>query len=192
MRLKIDKIPDREVDGVAVRRFHVGCVYEFGPQLGATFLAEGWGSPITDRRSHLAPRRSHLVQRTDAASSDHPLIMVVDDDPALRRMLALLLTSQGYAVLLAQDGQEGLDLLRQQSPDLVVLDLNMPVVDGVAFRSAQQRLADKRLAATPVVVLTAEEVAEQAVVALHPRALVKKPVDVDLFLFTIRTALRAA
>ncbi len=59
-------------------------------------------------------------------------VLVVDDEPALLRMLQLALESEGYRVMLASDGRTALTRAREEQPDLVLLDIMMPVIDGWA------------------------------------------------------------
>lgn len=67
-------------------------------------------------------------------------VLVVDDDVALARMLRILFQSEGFDVVVAHDGQQALDQVVHQTPDLVVLDLQMPVLDGRGFfREFRQR-----------------------------------------------------
>jgi signal transduction histidine kinase/CheY-like chemotaxis protein len=88
-------------------------------------------------------------------SSEHP-ILVVDDDPTTRSMLRRMLERQGWKVVEAANGVEGLARVDEARPSLVLLDLMMPQMDGFAFLAA---LNDRRLLdiALPVVVLTAKE-----------------------------------
>ena len=79
-------------------------------------------------------------------------VLVVDDDSAVRRMILLLLRSDGYETEAAKDGAEALALMRHRRPCLVLLDMNMPVVDGWEFR--KQQLEDPALADVPVVCIT--------------------------------------
>jgi len=81
-----------------------------------------------------------------------PFVLVVDDDSAVRRMILLLLSSEGYETESANDGAEALDVMRQRRPCLVLLDINMPLMDGWEFR--QQQLKDPALADVPVVCMT--------------------------------------
>lgn len=81
-----------------------------------------------------------------------PCVLVVDDDSAVRRMILLLLRSDGYETEAAKDGAEALALMRQQRPCLVLLDISMPLMDGWAFRKHQ--LDDPALADVPVVCMT--------------------------------------
>ncbi|MEO7804057.1 MAG: response regulator [Actinomycetota bacterium] len=84
-----------------------------------------------------------------------PLILIVEDHRSVRDLLRVVLESEGYRTLEATDGAEALQAARDRKPDLVVLDLMMPGVDGEWF--IRQMLADKSLLATPVVVVSAKQ-----------------------------------
>ena len=87
---------------------------------------------------------------------DHPRrVLIVDDDADLRGAMADILAAEGMTVLEAADGYEGLRRAREERPDLILLDLAMPRMDGFGFR-AQQR-ADAALASIPVVVVSASD-----------------------------------
>lgn len=83
------------------------------------------------------------------------LILVVEDNPAIRELLITALSEEGYSVAGAQDGQEALELLPHlvPVPALIVLDLMMPRMDGWAFRVWQR--AQPQFAGIPVIVLSA-------------------------------------
>lgn len=81
-----------------------------------------------------------------------PLIVVMEDDAATRMLVTSVLKKDGYAVLSADNGVQGLDLIRAHKPDLVISDIQMPVMDG--FAMLQQLRAEPALAATPVILLT--------------------------------------
>ena len=78
-------------------------------------------------------------------------LLVVDDNPELRTLLKSYLKQEGYTVAAASNGQEALFVARQEKPDLVILDLMMPEMDGYEFMRVFSREAD-----TPVIVLTAK------------------------------------
>jgi len=59
-----------------------------------------------------------------------PTILVVDDEPQIRRVMRTTLSSNGYAVIEAKSGEEALELLRKEHPELVLLDVNMPGIGG--------------------------------------------------------------
>ena len=98
-----------------------------------------------------------------AASGRHPTtatrhrVYVVEDDVDLRRTLYEALEAQGYEVIVAANGAEALDALRQDPtpPCLILLDLMMPVMNGYEFRAAQR--ADPALSGIPVIVISAHE-----------------------------------
>ncbi|NPV59165.1 MAG: response regulator transcription factor [Actinobacteria bacterium] len=79
-------------------------------------------------------------------------ILVADDDPHIRRLIAELLAAEGYQVLLAEDGEEAMELCRDERPDLVILDIIMPKMDGM---EVCRRLRDET--AAPIVFLTAKD-----------------------------------
>jgi CheY-like chemotaxis protein len=78
-------------------------------------------------------------------------ILVVDDDPDLREFLRLMLTSMGFEVTSAANGQEALDDMKGHDPDLILLDMKMPVMNGWEFC----RALEGRDTHPPIVVLTA-------------------------------------
>jgi len=81
-------------------------------------------------------------------------VLVVDDHSELRTCLERLLERVGYRVLLAENGADGLDQLRRERVDAVVLDIDMPVMNGREFLAA--RAAEPALARVPVVVYSAD------------------------------------
>src|SRR5580658_3332242 len=93
-------------------------------------------------------------------------ILIVEDEPKLRRLLELDLSEEGHRVLAAPDAEQGLKLLRSESIDIVVTDLKMPGMDGLEFLHAVKRTN----AALPVVVMTAYGTVETAVEAMKAGA----------------------
>ena len=79
-------------------------------------------------------------------------ILVVDDMPDLARTVQIVLEQAGYEAILAADGQEGLDKAQAEQPDLIVLDVMMPVLDG--FAVCRKLRKDPQLEDTPVILLT--------------------------------------
>jgi two-component system, OmpR family, alkaline phosphatase synthesis response regulator PhoP len=79
-------------------------------------------------------------------------ILVADDDPHIRRLIAELLMAEGYKTLLAEDGEEALRICREEHPDLMILDIIMPKMDGM---EVCRRLRDET--AAPIVFLTAKD-----------------------------------
>jgi len=79
--------------------------------------------------------------------------LVVDDEPMIRELLSQFLTLRGYRVRTAQDGLEALDLVRQESPRMIILDMNMPGINGL---EALRRLRSRQYKGE-VVALTASQ-----------------------------------
>jgi two-component system phosphate regulon response regulator PhoB len=84
-------------------------------------------------------------------------ILVVDNDEMLRVMVTELLSARGHRVLEAEEGEGALALIRAEHPDLVLLDWNMPGMDGIDVCRAVRQDAEAAVAHTPIVMLTAEE-----------------------------------
>ncbi|HQT84090.1 MAG: response regulator [Acidiphilium sp. 37-64-53] len=86
-------------------------------------------------------------------------ILTVDDSRTMRDMLRLSLVEAGFRVVQAEDGVHGLEVLRDETPDVIVTDINMPRMDGFGFIEAVRR--DVTWRSTPVLVLTTEVDAEK-------------------------------
>lgn len=122
-----------------------------------------------------------VAPSTDAsrtvATRDRPLsILVADDDYGHRRMLELVLSAHAYDVFGAQDGREALDHLNGATPDLMILDVDMPHASG--FDVCDHAKGDDRLRNVPVVIMTgkAPEQVEARAERSRPDALVYKPI----------------
>jgi two-component system OmpR family response regulator len=89
------------------------------------------------------------------SENDTTRVLLVEDDPAVRRILALQLETRGFTVRSAADGAEGFRALQEALPDCVVLDLMMPVMDGFELLKRIRSLG--RTANLPVLILTASE-----------------------------------
>ncbi|MBC7247415.1 MAG: response regulator transcription factor [Actinobacteria bacterium] len=79
-------------------------------------------------------------------------ILIADDDPNIRRLIAELMASEGYRVLTAEDGEEAMRICEEEHPDLIILDIIMPKVDGM---EVCRRLRDET--AAPIIFLTAKD-----------------------------------
>jgi CheY-like chemotaxis protein len=114
------------------------------------------------------------------------IVLVVDDESDIRQALAEVLTFEGYEVVDARDGQEALDKARKYRPELVLLDLMMPRMNGWEFRRAQK--GDRALARIPVVVLSAFENDGR----MDAEAYIEKPFDLDQLVSAVRRYARPA
>jgi CheY-like chemotaxis protein len=117
------------------------------------------------------------------------VVLVVDDDSQVRGLTETILKSYGYQVVVAADGQEGIRRLSEGRPDLIVLDLNMPVMDGWRFCAERQRLADRSLESIPILLLTGEDDALSHADELRAAGCLEKPVDPDDLLDAVSSAM---
>jgi CheY-like chemotaxis protein len=112
-------------------------------------------------------------------------ILLVEDDPATRDALTLVLGLEGYQVTVAADGKEALDLLRRQEPPgLILLDLLTPVMDGWQFR--REQAADPKLADIPVVIISGADHVEHEAASLGAAGYIRKPVEAGTLVATVR------
>jgi CheY-like chemotaxis protein len=117
-------------------------------------------------------------------------ILVVDDDADTRALLSSLLSREGFHAVIAEDGLEGLHLLRTirhhapMAPCLVLLDLAMPRLGGQEFRRAQ--LKDPSVAEVPVAVMSGANDIERRARTLGAIATVVKPIDVEILLEIVK------
>ncbi|MGY2895068.1 response regulator transcription factor [Deinococcus sp. UYEF24] len=115
-------------------------------------------------------------------------VLVIDDDPGVCRMLVRGLTYEGYAVQAAPDGEQGLRMLRSQAPDLVILDVMLPGMDGLEV--LQQVRAEPYTG--PVLMLTARSRPEHQIAGFESGAddYVLKPFSFDVLAARVRAHLR--
>ncbi len=119
-----------------------------------------------------------------------PLVLVVDDDPNVRTVLVRMLQRYRLRAVGVGDGGEALAIVKQRSPQAIVLDLRMPDMDG--FEVLRRLQADATTAAIPVVVLTANDLGPDAArqaFALGARGFLEKPVSAERLIATVNSAL---
>lgn len=118
-------------------------------------------------------------------------ILIVEDEPIIRRFLAEELADTGHLVTTASNGAQALDYVRTQPTDIVLLDLLLPVMDGLQF--LRERLSQPQLARVPVVVLSAAGIdALRLAAKLHATAVLAKPLDLDVLAEVIEHVLSDA
>ena len=123
-------------------------------------------------------------------------ILLADDDPDVVDVVSIILEDEGYEVVMARDGAEALEKIRSEGPDLVILDLLMPRVDGFAVFNTLREAAYERWSQLPVVVLTSvrEEVSKrryelESGKSMGYAAYLEKPVEPEELLETISSLL---
>ena len=104
------------------------------------------------------------------------LILVVDDDPDILQTLALCLSTEGYRVAMASNGQEALDTLGREKPACILLDLMMPVMDGWQFVQELERRGGRN---APLLILSADRSVQSHAAKLRADAFLAKPFDLD-------------
>ncbi len=121
--------------------------------------------------------------RPSGTMATEAYVLVVDDDPAIRGLVADALRAEGYSVDLAAHGREALEAMRARRPSTVVLDLMMPVMDGFSFLEACQneQLCDN----VPIVVISAVFEALERIQAAPIQAYMAKPFDLDDLIQTV-------
>jgi chemosensory pili system protein ChpA (sensor histidine kinase/response regulator) len=149
-----------QVDAMAGTREIV--VKSLGPQFaavkglsGATILGDGRVVLILDLLAPLRAMQARVPQATDDAEVEpHKplLVLVVDDSVTVRKVTSRLLERHGMNVLTAKDGVDAMLLLEEHLPDLMLLDIEMPRMDG--FEVAAQVRADERLQHLPIIMIT--------------------------------------
>lgn len=115
-------------------------------------------------------------------------ILVVDDEPDVRKFIAAVLNRRGHDTLMAADGREALAVVERERPDLIILDLAMPNQSGTdLFRHLSK---DSSLKDIPVIVVSG--LAGRHLAVRKPFAVFDKPIDPDAFGETVDRALGAA
>src|SRR6058998_1513682 len=114
-------------------------------------------------------------------------ILVVDDEPQIRRALRTTLSARGHAIVEASNGEAALEKMRQERPDLILLDMNMPGMDGLET-CREIRTGSE----VPIIMLTVRNAEKDKVRALDAGAddYVVKPFGIEELLARIRAALR--
>jgi DNA-binding response OmpR family regulator len=114
-------------------------------------------------------------------------VLVVEDEPAIRSFVAMLLEDEGFAVETAVHGREALAKAQRQRPDVIVLDLMMPVMNGWELIAVWH--ADSATQGIPIIAMSAAFAAPTAH-ALGIDAFLPKPFDIERLLMTVKALLR--
>ncbi len=114
-------------------------------------------------------------------------ILVVDDQSEVREFLSDFLTLKGFKVVLASNGKEALDVLEDQQPDAAVVDVEMPVMNGLQF--SKKALANN--SSFPILIITAflKKYSENDFFDLGVRSVLQKPIDLNILQAEIQNVL---
>lgn len=125
-----------------------------------------------------------------SVSGGTPSVLVVDDDPSIRRMIVAALRRDGYEFLEAPNGRDALDLMRSRNPSVVVLDLMMPILSG--WDVLQERMKESQLMKIPVILISANRDPEVAsAVDKGICAFLPKPFDITTLVALVRSCVTA-
>lgn len=117
--------------------------------------------------------------RFDAMKHASSSVLVIEDDPEMRSLLVLVLEEKGYTAYAAADGGEGLAVARATRPDLILLDMKMPVMDGREFARRYRTAHEGR---APIVVMTGADDPRGDAAEIGAAGWLDKPVELeDLF-----------
>jgi DNA-binding response OmpR family regulator len=122
--------------------------------------------------------------------NDPALILIVDDNEANRDILATRLDASGYRTIQAEDGEVALAAAREHRPDLILLDVMMPKIDGIEV--CRRLKADASLPFMPIILVTAKSDTRDVVTGLDAGAdeYLTKPIDQGALVARVRSALR--
>ena len=138
-------------------------------------------SPLTSQDAQAArgPRPGGELSGGEDSLGDAPTVLVAEDDADVRLMMKMLLELKGYRVVEARDGQETLDVARERRPDLILMDLQLPRLNG--FAVARFLRQTDGLRGVPIIVVSGHDPAKHRNLALAAgcNAYVQKPIDFD-------------
>jgi CheY-like chemotaxis protein len=117
-------------------------------------------------------------------------VLAVEDDQTIRDLLIELLSGEGFEIQCAANGLEALAILGGWIPDVIILDLMMPVMDAEVFREHQLKM--QRAANVPIVVLSALNDVQDRAKALGATGVIAKPFDLDSLVKMLRKVVPAA
>jgi CheY-like chemotaxis protein len=117
-----------------------------------------------------------------------PLVLVVDDDPDILEAICDILGTESYRVARARNGLEALERVDAERPDVILLDLMMPVMDGVTFAQALRRRP--AVSDVPILVISADGNPQRAA-SVNARGYLAKPFDIDALLAHVAAITRA-
>jgi CheY-like chemotaxis protein len=152
----------------------------------ATLVTTG----VTSREEIARVLGADAVADPPAPAPVRKSVLIADDEPITRTLVRLLLERDGYSVLEAQNGEEAVDLAVRDTPNLIVMDLNMPTMDGYEAISQIRRV--EGLESTPIVVVTMEDGAKVAdqVLALGADDYIMKPFEPAVLTARVKAAFR--
>jgi CheY-like chemotaxis protein len=116
-------------------------------------------------------------------------VLVIEDHPDSREMLELVLKDEGYTVITAEDGLAGLNRAKEEKPDAIITNINMPNLDGREMIKQLRRIPELRM--VPIVVLSAVRTNDpEALINVGATVVTSKPVELKMLLETLSRAMQ--
>jgi CheY-like chemotaxis protein len=129
-----------------------------------------------------------MVSKKEDEIKDPKCIFIVDDEEVIREFVQHLLISKGYEVVTCLNGHEALKMMINRPPDLILLDVQMPVLDGYGFIIEKEKIP--HLADIPVIVLTVFQETERLFIRHGVRAYLPKPINPEEMLDKVQACFR--
>ncbi len=142
---------------------------------------------VPDNKDFVEPTPDEVERAASPVVGDNPRILVIDDEPSLLQALRLRLTHSGFDVLTAADGESGLATAIAATPNLVLLDIGMPKMDGLTVLDHLRE--HERTKTIPVIILSASHIDRRSALQRGARYFLEKPYDSQVLLTTIKAAL---
>jgi two-component system phosphate regulon response regulator PhoB len=137
-------------------------------------------------------RAPHGARESERDATSRPTVLVVEDEPALLALLHYNLESEGYRVLEAKNGEEGLTLIRETKPDLVLLDWMLPFLSGIEVCRQMRRLPDLKSIAVIMLTAKSEEADKLRGLEVGADDYVTKPFSPSELMARVKAVLRRA
>jgi DNA-binding response OmpR family regulator len=118
-----------------------------------------------------------------ANSETSPKILVVEDDADTREMMKIYLGFQGFTVVVASNGNVGIEVATRETPDLIITDAKMPALDGIAM--TRQLRAQPTFKGVPIIIMTGRDLEAEQAMLVGANEIVNKPVSPDFLVAKI-------
>ena len=181
-----------EVNRVLTDHTEESAAPALAPEAGSGPLAVESGEPPVSPALPVMPAPPAAAVALGPRPLPSRRVLVTDDDRMIRLLVRMLLEKEGFKVLEAENGAVGMEMARREKPDLMLVDLQMPDIDG--FQVIQMMRADKNLASIPLLVLTSESGSEveSKVLEMGADDYLVKPFEPEVMISRIRAAFRRA
>jgi len=186
-----EKVDRKKLESLNHRRFLLRNRHRQAhiPDAATDFLVKPFPTEVIIARARVLLQSRKSEEESEAVSTGKPLILIVDDAHSLVRLAERTLQKEGFDVITAFDGLDGLRKVRDEKPDLIILDIVMPELDGVqVLQSIRQRTR------TPVIMLTSEHEMDtvKRTLALGADGYVVKPVSTTTLVARVKETLSGA